>query len=597
MIDRILPRHPRIGPTEGILAYQLRLSEVNGYESPLQLRHFAGIHPAESIASANALAKLAAVTRLPAELVGNGDGDSLLVRCPLELEFLKAAENGMEARVCPDCIKEKGFIEAHWTIPQMYACPIHRRMALRSCSSCRTPLSWYRLGLSRCCCGAELVAAGETINEGEAVLLDVIRRKALALPQSAPPVGGMPITDLNRIDLMVLLRLIHMLARLQGGSERSDSQQTLRLAMCVLEMWPRGLVRLLDPAELGRTQQEQYQRRVNDAYRILCDGTHQRRTQCRFIGAVILEYAFTRWGYRHTRFDEYESSLPTGLLDTTIKCQVAAIGRRGMRGQSSAVIRTAAPSSPFQRDAVNSAWASYRLNIPENVLHVLSRTGTLRSHRVGLAEDQFLRSDLATFEQQLIDSAKGSESACGSLDEHVSLNSILHWEGVSASTRAALLEAVIAGHLNVERGTAGRANHLLLHRRSYVDFLSRLACPAGTVTPREAAKMIGCPEATIPGLVRMGLLQAAVAGTTWQIDSDSLNLFDREYLFLLALARQEHTCREWLRRACQIHRIPTLWPVTAIGSGKQPFIRRKYLVVLKNRLECKRAKRGGTVPK
>jgi hypothetical protein len=592
MIDRILPRHPRIGLTEGILAYQLRLSEVNGYESPLQLRNFAGIHPAESIASANALAKLAAVTRQPAELVGNGDGNSLLIRCPLELEFLRVAEKYMQTQVCPDCIRDRGFIEAHWTIPQMYACPIHRRTALRSCSSCGTALSWYRLGLLRCACGAELVAAGETINEGEAVLLDVIRRKTLALPQSTTPIGGMPIADLNRMDLMVLLRLIDTLARLQGGNQRQANQQTLRLAMCVLEMWPRGLVRLLDPADPGGRQQEQYQRRVNNTYRLLCGGTDQRRTQSRFIGAVIVEYAFTRWGYRHTTFDDYQSSLPTGLLDTTIKCQVAAIGRRGKRGQSSSVIRTATSLSLAQSDAVNSEWASHRLSIPKDVLDVLSRSGTLRSHRAGLAEEQFLRDDLDAFRERLIDSANVSPSSA--MDDGVSLGSILHWEGVSARTRAALLEAILADELTVERGSAVRANELLLHRRDYLDFAARHARPARTATPREAARLIGCPEATIPGLVRMGLLQAAVAGSTWEIDRDSVESFDREYLFLRVLARQEHASREWLRRACRIHRIPTLWPITAIGSGKQPFIRRKYLVVLKSRLEWKSAVRRGT---
>lgn len=162
-----------------------------------------------------------------------------------------------------------------------------------------------------------------------------------------------------------------------------------------------------------------------------------------------------------------------------------------------------------------------------------------------------------------------------------------------ACIRAALLEAIIASELTVERGTAGRANDLLLHRCSYLEFVARLGRPAGTATPGETARMFGCPEATIPGLVRMGLLQAAVAGSTWQIDRDSAKAFDTEYLFLLALAKREHTSREWLRRACQIHRIPTLWPTTAKGSGKQPFIRRKHLVVLKNRLEWRNEMRGG----
>jgi hypothetical protein len=40
------------------------------------------------------------------------------------------------ARVCPECAREKGFIEAHWQLEVMVACPVHERTAF-----------WYSVGV------------------------------------------------------------------------------------------------------------------------------------------------------------------------------------------------------------------------------------------------------------------------------------------------------------------------------------------------------------------------------------------------------------------------------------------------------------------
>ncbi|RZU40778.1 TniQ protein [Edaphobacter modestus] len=35
------------------------------------------------------------------------------------------------AKVCPECVAEKKFIEAHWDLKLMVGCPVHRRLAAR----------------------------------------------------------------------------------------------------------------------------------------------------------------------------------------------------------------------------------------------------------------------------------------------------------------------------------------------------------------------------------------------------------------------------------------------------------------------------------
>jgi hypothetical protein len=136
----LLVRHPAPYPTESLLGYVLRLTEKNGYPSPSAVCRLAGIKQNDLGAIGLRVERLAAIAscgvadlnQIAFALSVNGRRSSQLLGhrlVPTELSLAKP-------RLCPQCVAEKGFIEAHWHLELMVACPIHRCLATSECPKC-----------------------------------------------------------------------------------------------------------------------------------------------------------------------------------------------------------------------------------------------------------------------------------------------------------------------------------------------------------------------------------------------------------------------------------------------------------------------------
>lgn len=181
-----LVRHPAPFPTESLLGYVLRLSEENGYTTPWSLLLLAGMREHEFRTSGIKVAKLAQIANRPQEaleaIAYRWPGDPLR-SCRLLGHLLTPQELVLtKPKICPDCISEKEFVEAHFDLALMTGCPVHRKALLSACPTCRRPLRWFRPGLLECECGASLVGADRpAVSLAEADLLDIIRCKILGL--------------------------------------------------------------------------------------------------------------------------------------------------------------------------------------------------------------------------------------------------------------------------------------------------------------------------------------------------------------------------------------------------------------------------------
>ena len=153
-------------------------------------------------------------------------------------------------KLCPECVAEKGFIEAHFDLALMTGCPVHRRSLLSRCPGCMKPLRWFRPGLLECHCGASLRNADlPAISGAEADLLDIMRRKTLGLAAGRDYASGLPGSYLEVMSLQPLLSLVGMLGRrrmvVDNDSDRRNSQRIVFAAASVLADWPNNFFRLL----------------------------------------------------------------------------------------------------------------------------------------------------------------------------------------------------------------------------------------------------------------------------------------------------------------------------------------------------------------
>jgi hypothetical protein len=179
MSTPLLVRHPPPHPTESLAGYVLRLSEVNGYINPQSLYSLAGMNANERSWTNFACAKLAAIANQPVSSVeriaykysGNGPRAMALLGEPVNSRDLKLTG----AKVCPSCVAENGFIEAHWHLELMVGCPVHKQAAVWFCGNCKQRVPWLRTGLLTCECGAPLANSPQYLFlEEDWWLLDLI---------------------------------------------------------------------------------------------------------------------------------------------------------------------------------------------------------------------------------------------------------------------------------------------------------------------------------------------------------------------------------------------------------------------------------------
>src|SRR5271157_2534900 len=243
MTAPLLVRHSAPFPTESLFGYILRLSEENGYTTPWSLFLLAQIRQHEARSTGMKVAKVAQICNRPQTALQSisyrwpGDHQR---SCRLLGHLLTPWELAVTApKLCPECVAEKGFIEAHFDLALMTGCPVHRRSLLSRCSECMEPLRWFRPGLLECHCGGSLRNADlPSISGAESDLLDIVRRKILGLAAWQDYASGLPDLCLEDMSLQPLLSLVGMLGRrrmvVDNDSDRRNAERIVFAAASVL---------------------------------------------------------------------------------------------------------------------------------------------------------------------------------------------------------------------------------------------------------------------------------------------------------------------------------------------------------------------------
>jgi len=222
MSHPLLVRHPAPYSTESLLGYLVRLTGANGYASPKDLYRLAGVAADRITVRGFDASMLASITghpesaceRIALTRLGSQPDTAFLLGNKVKVTDLTL----WYARVCPQCVAEKGFIEAHWLLGFMAACPVHRRAAVWYCEQCKARISWLRSGLLICQCGAPFSPPRkEDALEPELQLLDIVRRKVLSDP-TVPSNTSVPEVQFAELNLGSTLRLITFLGKRRLGA-------------------------------------------------------------------------------------------------------------------------------------------------------------------------------------------------------------------------------------------------------------------------------------------------------------------------------------------------------------------------------------------
>jgi hypothetical protein len=626
MTAPLLVRHPAPFRTESLFGYILRLSQENGYTTPWSLLLLAKMAQHEARSTGMKVAKLAQVCNRP-----ESELQSISYRwpddhprcCRLLGHLLTPWELVItKPKLCPECVAEQGFIEAHFDLALMTGCPVHRRSLLSRCPGCMRPLRWFRLGLLECHCGASLRNADlPAISGAEADLLDIIRRKILGLAADRAYASGLPSSHLEALELQALLSLVGTLARrcmiVDNDPDRRNSQRIVSAAASVLADWPNNFFRLLRRIAEGMPTNSSTgvaRGRFSGIYRPLFSLRGIMPTaQGDFLRIAFLDFIRNDW--KPAFIDQkLMRRLRTGQSERFIS-KSAFARRYGIDTRAAArfLEEQGVPSRTFRwgkskRKLIDSAAARLSPRLPGKIYRVrqaaamigisvgllkcLKASGDFEvNHLISKKKPGFHELDIEAFIQKLKKLAPPRNPTDLSSPKYVRFAIVARgWYG-SVEVKANIVRAVLSRELPVVGSVDGTVAGLLVPYEEFQHLAhdERARASGDTRTLAETARQLECNTRSIRRLVELGWLRPRPAPKMLRITEESIAEFKKQYVSLVSIAKAINS-RSWaLKNFCKRCSLPMLVAKQPNHRSSQAFIPAER----KQELLCLRS--GGTL--
>lgn len=495
MITSLLVRHPAPYPTESLLGYVLRVSESNGYSSPWSVYRLAAMKSNEMKVPGVNIEKLARITSWPSVKL-----DTIAYSAPsgqprwcrlLGHPVLPQDLNLSHPRFCPQCVREKGFLEAHWDLALMVACPIHRCLLVSSCPECGRRLRWFRHGLLECECGGDLSSWDlQSIPEAEASLVDMIRRKALSSPADANNPMGLPQDQLMAMGLRSMLLAIRTIAKhrilADGTGDSSNDKEIVSAAARVLVEWPANFISLLE--DIGRQLPADISGGVGKQFGGIYWGLFRNKAmgdskQTEFLRVAFLDFAMNHWG--------------RGFVDHKIIQRMGGAGTKRFLTQAEFAARIGVQQSTAARLLKNSSLASKRvkcgaadrivvdgdqvsipttwpgkiyrvrvaakrLGISVSVLKAMKSSGIYEVNHLLPTRAGFHELDLIAFTRKLLDLVPDHKHSSIAGKEAVTLQSVLFGRRNSLEVKLAVVRALLSKTIPILGNSDGTVGGLTI---------------------------------------------------------------------------------------------------------------------------------------
>jgi hypothetical protein len=609
MSTPLLVRHPAPYPTESLVGYVLRLAEENGYNSPWSVYNLAGLKQNEVRSTGFKLEKLAAIINRPASEL-ESIGYSAPLNQPrwarlLGHSLVPTDLNIVNPGLCPWCVAEKGFIEAHWHLTLMIGCPVHQCMSVLSCPRCGKRLRLFRPGLLECSCGGNLLECKLTsLPKPDGALLDIIRRKVLGIPADVENPLSLPRDQLMAINLRAMLLVVRTLGRhrliADGSTSLEDERELISASARVCVDWPKNFIALL--LDVGKKLQPSVNGGVRKQFEAIYRTLFKNRAinpseQTDFLRVAFLEFAENHWdrgyvdpkllkqvrGKARGRFiTQSEFAAQVGIHNLTasrlLKDQKVP-SKRVQCGRSERILvdfscntipRTCPGKIYRERDAAK------HMGLSVGVLRALKNSGIFEFNHLLPTKGGYHELDIDAFTKTLLALAPPEEPERGNESEYITIKTVMSGRHDSPETKVDVVRALLAGSLAIVGNTDGTVAGFLMDRAEYRRFAmaARSRAAGGTMPAYIVEDHLHCDASTVPGLLQMGLLEGHRSSTGLRITKGSVEVFKMKYISLASIAKSiGTTSTRGLMRRYEKNGIKLLLVPKTGQKGRQPFIR------------------------
>ncbi|WP_158945314.1 helix-turn-helix domain-containing protein [Granulicella sp. S190] len=616
--NQLLVRRPCPNRTESKLGYILKLSEKNGYVSPQAVLTRAGtkFKRHNTIDAMTKLAHIAGLTATELLSIVTHWGEPDRMFCRLMGQRIHSADlQFQQKKVCPECVKAKGFIEAHFDLAVMIACPVHGKLLLTHCSQCSAEIRWERPGLLKCHCGAALIQCDDSlVSPAVRELLDIVRRKALLLEPGADYSSGVPDAQLWKMNLQSLIYLIGALGRRVVGGRSAvkwnDYGRIVSGAAEILANWPHGFHDWLreltadipDDVPLKLTTQP-----LRGIYFSLGYGVRP-RSEAIFLRHALSAFVVNHLGagchdreFRATKNEYVKRYIPVnGFAEMlgidprtaqqlikrqrlpTVEIERARY-KRTLVDLTKVTLLTRSPGKVCRRQVAAKA-----IGISSELLSSLKKSGDFQVSHLPKGMSGFHESDIKVFVEKLVAIASQQSMGRDEAQRLIRLEFILQRSFCTVEEKADIVRRLLHGSLEAWGCDDGTIGGILVpvsaigssgrrvlrdHTRALFTKTAPAAKDGGRrMSSAEAASYLNCSKITVYKLLEQRLIQAAKQGNMWLIEEEELRKFSTTYVQIASVAKELRTSPCALAQFCAAHGIPTIPPGQGTRSGNQLFI-------------------------
>lgn len=582
---------PEPNKDESLFGYILRVSEANGYGSPAPVLSIAG-YSTLMLRSANfdcrKLSKVLGVDGL--ESISYSSLSSLAIHSAaggfakkrLRVPDLWRLDS---PKICPHCIHEKGFIEQHWDLAFMTACPKHRIKALSECPSCGVSLGWARPGLLKCKCGAKLdevtiKPVSDDIVRTTGFLLrlfyDDPARQDLAILERL----GLDWADLSYYDLVCLMNLLHReMPRGKPRKNRYDSG--VDLLGTIVKRWPNSYHEYLSSVKkhvgLTHGEPDTLVRHYKTYFEYLksCKAGHE---VSKLLMSEFIKFGFETYGqafvdsrlatrialtYEPKFMSLAQASSKTGISPATLKrwAEKGVIDSVKVKaGTNQRLILNTINDVLLKNDAnniLNTRKASAYTGIPVSVLGYLDREGIFKHENKSSIRPGFHVKDLDSLLDKLIIVAPVISNQIDTESVFYSLSYILKNKKFRQSgQKNEFVAEYLAGNISAAYRDGESLDKVYFECRKVDEFINIDLDFIGTpkLNLRQASEVIAFPYDVVRALYSEGYLSGSL-GSSGQVflDRNSVFQFFNKFVSLNSLSKTSGFGVRRLINYCRVH--------------------------------------------
>jgi hypothetical protein len=208
------------------------------------------------------------------------------------------------------------------------------------------------------------------------------------------------------------------------------------------------------------------------------------------------------------------------------------------------------------------------------MLEALKKDGLYEVNHLLPTRAGFHELDIEAFRQALMALAQDQPSFSVVGNECVTLRDVMQGHHDSTATKIDVLRALISSEIAVVANTDGTPGGLVLDGPEYRRLVQEghIRVAGNTVTLADVATTLGCDSRTVPGLVRLALIQGTATPSGLRVTAESVKRFQEKYVSLAWIADSEGTSSRALMQRCRDKRVGMLLVPTTRRGGPQPFI-------------------------